>query len=108
MANSIFKVTSHRHSVYLFPLAHLCLCLVSIPGYVIPNLHYWGILWTFITNADLPISIVAAVLAFNGNPTLGVVWIFVAGTLWWYVLGCAVEFVINKAIRRQPTTQLIK
>lgn len=81
---------------------------MSIPGYVIPGLQYWGVLWTFITNADLPISIVAAVLAFSGNPTLGVVWIFVAGTLWWYVLGCALEFVINKVKRHQPATQLLK
>ncbi|MGC1968161.1 MAG: hypothetical protein WA673_17000 [Candidatus Acidiferrales bacterium] len=108
MVNTTFKVTSHKRWVYLFPLAHLCLCLVSIPGYVIPGLQYWGVLWTFITNADLPISIVAAVLAFSGNPTLGVVWIFVAGTLWWYVLGCALEFVINKVKRHQPATQLLK
>ncbi len=108
MVNSIFKVTSHRRWVYLFSLTHLCACLVLIPGYVIPNLHYWGILWTFITNADLPISIVASVLAFSGNSTLAVVWIFVVGTFWWYVLGCALEFVINRVKRRQPATQLLK
>ncbi|MGA7855560.1 MAG: hypothetical protein WCA15_19740 [Candidatus Acidiferrales bacterium] len=108
MANSIFKLASHKRWVYLFPLAHLCLCLVSLPGYVIPGLQYWGILWTFIMTADLPISIVGYVLAFSGNSTLAVVWIFVAGTLWWYVLGCAFEFVIEKVKRNQPTTQLIK
>jgi hypothetical protein len=108
LVNSIFKVTIHRRWVYLFPLAHLCACLVLIPGYLIPNLQYWGILWTFITNADLPISIVASALAFSGNATLAVVWIFVVGTFWWYVLGCALEFVINRVKRRQPATQLSK
>lgn len=58
--------------------------------------------------ADLPISIVAYVLAFSSNSTLAVVWIFVVGTLWWYVLGCALEFVINRVKRRQPVVHLFK
>jgi len=80
--------------VYVLPALHLCACFMSIGGYVIPNLQYWGIAFTFILLVDLPISIVAYALAWK-YPTIAMVWIFVAGTLWGYLLSCGIQFVFD-------------
>jgi hypothetical protein len=63
-------------------------------GFVIPSLQYWAIAWTYIMVADLPISIVAYVFAFKGS-SVGVAWIFIVGTLWWYLLARGIEFLIS-------------
>jgi hypothetical protein len=59
-------------------------------GLVVPRLNYFGILWSFIMLADLPISILAYVMAFHYT-SLSLMWILVGGTLWWYLLSCTVE-----------------
>jgi len=60
--------------------------LLSFVGVVIPGLQYRGILFTFIVVADLPGSVPYYALAWKYG-ALAVTWIFLAGTLWWYVLG---------------------
>jgi hypothetical protein len=91
-----------RRWVYILPTLHLCACLVSMIGYVIPSLQYWGIAFTFILLLDLPISVVAYALAWK-YPAIEAIWIFVVGTLWWYALSRGVEFVfIDRGPREQP------
>lgn len=40
--------------------------------------------------ADLPMSVLAYALAFH-YAALSFAWIFVGGTLWWYLLSCVIE-----------------
>src|ERR1700751_5460813 len=75
---------------YVFPSIHLLACLTSYVGLLIPSLQFLGILFSFILLADLPISILTYALAWKYS-ALGVIWIFVAGTLWWYLLGRGVQ-----------------
>ncbi len=88
--------------VYALPLLHLCACFVSISGYVIPHLQYWGIAFTFILLFDLPVSIVAYALAWK-YPTIAMAWIFVVGTLWWYVLSRGMEFVFDNFLGQRSS-----
>jgi hypothetical protein len=54
-----------------------------------------GILFSFILLVDLPISIPAYALGWRYS-AIAVVWVFVAGTLWWYLLGKGVEALFLK------------
>jgi hypothetical protein len=85
--------------VYLVPSIHLCACLVSFIGLVIPSLQYIGILFTFILVADLPISVPFYALAWKYG-VLSVIWIFVAGTFWWYLLSRGAEALLKRFFRR--------
>ena len=51
--------------VYFLPAVHLCACLVSYIGLIIPSLSYVGILFTFVLIADLPVSAVTYALAWK-------------------------------------------
>jgi hypothetical protein len=42
-----------------------------------------GILFTFVQVADLPISLLSYLIGWKYS-ALAVIWIFVAGTYWWY------------------------
>lgn len=81
--------------VYLPPLLHLGACLVSMIGYVIPKLQFLGIVWVFVMLSDLPVSAIAYALAWNHGVIAGI-WVVVAGTLWWYLLGRGVETLIGR------------
>jgi hypothetical protein len=83
-----------RRWVYFLPSVHLCACFVSFIGLVIPSLQYTGILFTFILVADLPVSALAYALGWKQS-ALAVTWIFVAGTLWWYLLSLAGEALVK-------------
>ena len=85
--------------VYLLPTIHLFACLVSYIGLVIPSLQYVGILFTFILLADLPVSALTYALGWKYG-ALAVIWIFVAGTLWWYLLSLAGEALLKRFLRR--------
>jgi len=90
----------HSAWVYLLPGLHLCGCLMLPLGYVvhlvIPQSDYvFGSVWGLVIVADLPVSIVAYILAWKYS-LLAAIWIFVAGTLWWYFL----SRVIESALRR--------
>ena len=85
--------------VYVLPTVHLCACLASFIGLVIPRLQLVGILFTFILLADLPVSAPAFALG-SKYGTLVVIWIFLAGTIWWYLLSRAALALLNKSLRR--------
>jgi hypothetical protein len=84
--------------VYLLPAVHLCACLVSFIGLAIPSLQYLGILFTFILLADLPVSALTYALGWKYN-VLAAIWIFVAGTLWWYLVSRAGEVLFKRILR---------
>ena len=89
--------------VYFLPGLHLCACVFSMVGYLIPSLQYLGIVWTFVMLADLLISLVAFAVAWN-HSAVATVWILVVGTLWWYLLSCGAESALRrlKASRETP------
>jgi hypothetical protein len=93
-----------RRWVYILPVLHLCACFVSMTGYVIPSLESWGIAFTYILMLDIPISVVAYALAWK-YPAIATIWIFVVGTLWWYLLSRAIELVFDKFIDQGPSEQ---
>jgi hypothetical protein len=92
---------------YFLPLLHLCACLISMSGYLIPSLQYLGIVWTGIMVVDFPISLVALALAWKYS-ALATAWILVVGTLWWYLLSRGAELVVRrfKARRDVPLNKL--
>jgi len=89
--------------LYLLPSLHLCACLTSYVGLLVPRLQHLGILFTFVLLADLPISLPAYFLGWKYS-TLAAIWIFVAGTFWWYLLSRGAEALLNRFLRRdQPS-----
>ena len=91
--------------VHFLPILHLCACMVSMAAYLSPisEFQHLGIVWTWIMMADLPISIVAYGLAWQ-HGALAAIWIFVAGTYWWYLLSRGAEFLIDSMRRRKPVS----
>src|ERR1700735_369159 len=87
---------------YVLPSLHLLACLISYIGLLLPSLKSFGILFTVILVADLPISLPAYFLAWK-YPAFAVTWVFVAGTLWWYLLGRAVQAVCLWFAHRNDT-----
>lgn len=94
------QFTLERQSlwVYLLPIVHFCACLLSFIGLVFPRLQHVGILFTFILLADLPISVLAYALGWKYG-SIAVIWIFVVGTLWWYLLSLAGQALLRKLLR---------
>lgn len=86
--------------VYLLPFLHVCACLISMIGHVIPKLQSLGIVWVFVMLVDLPVSALAYALAWN-HGTIAAVWVVVAGTLWWYILSCAVGSLYHRWLLRR-------
>jgi hypothetical protein len=87
--------------VYVLPIIHFLACFSIFIAYLIP---YAGIFWTFILVLDLPISLVYYGLAWR-NGFLAAIWIFVVGTLWWYLLSRGIELLYNNFINRGPAEQ---
>ena len=85
--------------VYWPPLVHLAICLVALLGYVTPGLQFLGIFWGFLTLVDIPVSMVTIALAFSQHEVFAGIWATIAGTLWWYLVCRAAEFLAGK-IRR--------
>jgi hypothetical protein len=91
---------------YVFPSLHLLACSISYVGLLIPSLQCLGIVFTFVLLADLPVSLLAYALGWKYS-ALAVTWIFVAGTLWWYLLGRAVQAAfLGFAHRNDPPAKL--
>jgi len=91
--------------VYLLPGLHLCACLMLPLGYVVhlvmPQSDYiFGSVWALVIVADLPISIVTYIVAWK-YPLLAAIWIFVAGTLWWYFLSRVIESAMRRFQNRR-------
>ena len=78
---------------YVLPSIHLLACVSGYVGLVIPRFQFFGMLFSFVLLVDLPVSLLAHVLGWR-HPVLALTWVFVAGTLWWYLLGRAVEAVV--------------
>lgn len=81
--------------LYWLPLIHLAVCITAMSGLVVPQLQFLGILMTFVNVADLPISFVAFALSFH-HEALAWIWMLVVGTLWWYFIGRAAEFLHSR------------
>ena len=77
------------------PAAHVCACLISMVGYVIPSLQYLGIVWVGVMLVDMPVSAIAYALAWK-HGAIAAIWVVVVGTLWWYLLSRGVGLLIAK------------
>ena len=86
---------THSRWIYVLPSIHFCICLLTMSGYVVPQLEFLGILGTFIMLADFPISLVALALTWK-HEVLAAIWIVAAGTLWWYLLSRVLELLVHR------------
>ena len=86
--------------VYFLPALHLGACFISMLGYPILSLQYFGLVWTYIMLVDLPISLVAFAAAWKYS-ALATAWILVVGTLWWYLLSRGAELVVRRLKARR-------
>jgi hypothetical protein len=82
---------AHPDWIYFLPILHFCACLMSTLRYFVPGLRYLVVIWDFVMRADFPVSLLAYALTPKYAP-LAAIWIVVAGTLWWYLLSRAAEF----------------
>jgi hypothetical protein len=80
--------------------------MLSYVGLLVPKLQYFGILFTVVLLADLPISLPVYFMAWK-YPALSVIWIFAAGTFWWYLIGRGAEALRIGFVRRKHDTRLI-
>jgi len=78
---------------HILPGLHLSICLASYVG-IFLKLLYLGMMFTYVLIADLPVSLVAYLTGFT-YPLFAVLWIMTVGTVWWYGLGRAAEYVIE-------------
>jgi hypothetical protein len=93
---------------YVLPSLHFLACSISYVGLLIPSLQFLGILFTYVLLADLPVSLLAYALGWKYS-VLSVTWVFVAGTLWWYLIGRAVQSVfLWFAHRNDPPATLTR
>jgi hypothetical protein len=90
--------------VYLLPVLHFCVYVISMLGLIDPALQNLGIVGAFIMLADLPVSLVAYALAWK-HSSLAALWILLVGTLWWYLLSRGAEFVFDKFRERNAEVQ---
>ena len=95
----------HLRWFHSLPIFHLYGCFTGFIGYLIPSLHHWGILFTFILILDLPISLAAYLIGWKYGG-LALAWIMVVGTLWWYLLGRGAEFLLDTFVRSSRPTSL--
>jgi hypothetical protein len=104
---SEMSASAHSRWIYFLSILHVCVCSISMIGYLVPRLQYLGIAWTGIMVADFPISLVALALAWKYS-ALATAWILVVGTLWWYLLSRGAEVVVRrfKARRDVPLNKL--
>src|SRR5271170_3768782 len=91
---------AHPEWIYFLPILHFCACLMSTLRYFVPGLQYLVIIWEFVLHADFPVSLIAYALGPHSGALAGT-WIVVAGTLWWYLLSRAVEFLFMRFRRNR-------
>jgi hypothetical protein len=92
---AVGNLTMHIPRLYWLPLIHFAVCIIAMLGYAVPHLQFLGILMGFVNVVDLPISLVAFALSFH-HDVLAWMWTVVVGTLWWYLLGRAVQLLASK------------
>lgn len=74
--------------------------------FVTPQWDYiFGFPWMVVMLVDLPVSLVAYALAWKYG-VLAALWIFVAGTGWWYFLSGIIERVVESLRHRNETSTL--
>lgn len=93
--------------VYVLPIAHLCACLISMSGHVVPQLQFLGIVWVFIVLVDFPVSAITYAIAWKHGIVAGI-WVVVVGTLWWYFLSRIVEIWVAKLRTRTSRVPTVK
>jgi hypothetical protein len=76
-----FEASGHSRWVYLPAWPPVCVS-GEHGGLCVTEFAALGDRWTFIMPADLPVSIVAYMVAWSSG-FLAFIWIFVVGTLWW-------------------------
>lgn len=96
--------SGHSRWIYFLPILHLCACLTSMVGYLMPRLQYPGIVWTGIMLADFPISLMALALAWKYSAP-ATTWILIVGTLWWYLLSRGAELGVRRFKAGRATEQ---
>jgi hypothetical protein len=79
--------------IYWPPLVHLMISLAFLLMYFDrrANLKVLNVLLHILLVADFPLSVLTILLVW-GHDVLGVMWLAVAGTLWWYLLSRAAEY----------------
>jgi hypothetical protein len=92
----------HWRWVYLLPALHLGACFLALLTFLLPSpLQFLAIVWSFIMLADLPISFPAYLIAWRYGG-LAIIWIIVAGTLWWYLLSRGAVFLLAEFRNKRP------
>jgi hypothetical protein len=86
----------HERWVYYLPIIHLCACFVAVAGFLVHGMVAATLIIEYSMFFDFPVSVVTFALAFK-HGSLAMIWMFVAGTLWWYLLACGIERLINKS-----------
>ena len=95
-------ILPHWRWVYLLPALHLGACFFALLTYLLPpGLQFLAIVWTYIMLADLPVSFLAYLLAWQYGG-LAMIWILVAGTLWWYLLSRGAAFLLAEFRNKRP------
>jgi len=83
--------------VYLAPLLHLALCILLgilyLAAYLIPQLQPLLIGIEILYLLDFPISLLTMGIGMANHTVFALAWLFVGGTLWWYLLSLAVRLV---------------
>jgi len=97
---TISAIRARFRWVYFLPLLHLAVCLAILLGYAIPKLEPLTDETEFLTAADIPISLPAVGLAMGNRVVPALAWLFIAGTLWWYLLSLGAQFIFNRFKRR--------
>ena|ERR1700732_4774412 len=94
MSETTKKSSGHTVWTYFLPVIHICACAITMSGHIVPSLEFLGTGWTYIMIADFPISLVAVALAW-GHGAVATAWIFVVGTVWWYLLSLGVARILS-------------
>jgi hypothetical protein len=93
--------------VYFLPALHLSAFALANIGYLLPTFQHLGIIESYIILADFPISILVFALAWR-YPVLAALWIVVAGTLWWYLIGRLLKFGVQNLLRKDENSSSLK
>jgi hypothetical protein len=74
--------------------------------FVTPQWDYvFGFVWMIVMLVDLPVSVVAYGLAWKYG-VLAALWVFVAGTAWWYFLSRSIERLVERFRHRNEISTL--
>jgi len=82
------------------PLLHIAVCLLILLGYAVPKLEPLIMGTELLIFADLPISLPTVGWAMGYHVLPALASLFIAGTLWWYLLSLAGRLIYNHFISR--------